>query len=82
MSEIGPEELLALRVKLTELEFKAKSDPSLLSSLQSEPAETLRAEGFSDVDAESIAPRLGSEMMPPRCDPLTCIVTMCSFWTS
>jgi len=85
MPDRSPEELLAIRAKLVELEFRAKSDAQLLERLQHHPLEVLREFGLDDAMVDEILPELSAEnenaLSGGWCDGITCIRTTCNFFT-
>jgi hypothetical protein len=79
-----PEEILEIRRKLIEVEFHAKSDAKFLERLREHPLELLREEGFDDSTTSEILDQLAgdSALEFGKCDPFTCLVTGCSFFTA
>ena len=73
-----------VRQKSLKVEFKAKSDPAFLKRLQDDPVAVLQAEGFDLTAAQEVASQLRDDptAVAGKCDPLTCIVTTCTWFTS
>ena len=76
-----------IRLKAAKVEFLAKSDATFLKRLQEDPMAVLQAEGFDYPGAEKLTSQLRSdpaelaEQCPGKCDPLSCIVTTCCWFT-
>jgi hypothetical protein len=88
---MNPDEVTSIRRKLAEVEFRAKADESFLAQLQEDPIGILRSEGFDDPVARELASQLQGEYeeaadearpMCSECDPFTCLVTGCCYWTT
>jgi hypothetical protein len=83
--ERSPEEILEIRHKLVELEFRCKSDERFLYQLREEPAKLLREFGLDEYTTDQVMPQLtGEERSSPscsKCDPYTCWVTGCCYFT-
>ena len=84
-----PDDLSELRLKVVEVEFRAKSDEAYLERLRADPVGVLQTHGFDDPMAERLASELrgeyateASEPGCPKCDPFTCIITGCCFFTT
>jgi hypothetical protein len=83
MSDMTPEEVSDIRLKVAELEFRAKSDEAFLKQLQAEPEKVLQDWGFETAAADDIAAELkGDRPRCDKCDPFTCIITGCCFFTT
>jgi hypothetical protein len=86
MLERSPEEILEIREKLAEIEFRAKSDDQFLEDLRARPAELLREYGLDEETTDQVMPQLtGADRASPschKCDPFTCWVTGCCFFTT
>lgn len=86
MSEPTPEKISETRLKLAQLEYRVKSDLVFHQQLKDDPVGKLQAEGFDDPMAQRIAGQLTGAVDHPECpedicDPWTCIVTGCCWWT-
>jgi hypothetical protein len=76
-----------VRLKSAKVEFQAKSDPAFLKRLKDDPIAVLQAEGFDYSVAQNLATQLRGDpnekaAMCSDCDPLTCIVTACCWYTT
>jgi hypothetical protein len=78
-----------IRLKSAKIEFQAKSDPAFLQRLKADPIAVLKAEGFDYPIAQELASQLrgdshtkASSCPDGICDPLTCIVTSCCWFTT
>lgn len=89
MNDPTPEEISEIRLKVVEVEFRAKSDESYLQRLRDDPLGVLKDAGFEDPTAEQLAAELSGDYGAveqadrgcSKCDPFTCIVTGCCFFT-
>jgi hypothetical protein len=91
MDPRSPEEVTAVRRKVAEVEFRAKADASFLAQLREDPIRVLQTEGFDDPMAHELSSQLRGEVpqaadeassMCADCDPFTCIVTSCCWFTT
>ncbi len=84
--ERSPDEILEIRQKLVEIEFRAKCDDQFLQDLRAEPAKLLREFGLDEDTTNQVMPQLtGEDRSSPachKCDPFTCWVTGCCFFTT
>jgi hypothetical protein len=81
----GIMDITEIRQKSVKVEFQAKSDPAFLKRLQADPVAVLQEEGFDLPTAQEVASQLrGDEasVVGGKCDPLTCIITTCRWFTS
>ncbi len=85
-TERSPEEILEIRSKLVEIEFRCKSDDRFLQDLRDDPVRLLREYGLDEDTTSQVMPQLtGDERSSSsctRCDPFTCWVTGCCFFTT
>jgi hypothetical protein len=89
MSDMTPDEVSEVRLKLAEVEFRAKSDESYLKRLQDDPSGVLKAAGFDDPMVQELTAQLTGdyEQFANRadgcsvCDPWTCWITGCCHFT-
>jgi hypothetical protein len=75
-----------IRLKSAKVEFQAKSDPAFLKRLQDNPLAVLQAEGFDYSTAQELTSQLRADPaakagMCAECDPATCWVTACCWYT-
>jgi hypothetical protein len=75
-----------IRLKSAKVEFQAKSDPAFLKRLRDDPLAVLQAEGFDYPVAQELKSQLQDPAFlagrcPDKCDPLSCIVTTCCWFT-
>jgi hypothetical protein len=83
----APMDIREIRLKLAKVEFQAKSDAAFLERLRDDPLAVLQAEGFDYSTAQEITSQLRDpaalrQRCPPDlCDPLTCVITACCFFT-
>jgi hypothetical protein len=90
VSEPTPDEVAQTRLKIAELEFRAKSDQMFLRELRADPVRVLQAQGFEDPMANEVARQLSGDSAAaksddsgcPVCDLWTCIATGCCWFTS
>lgn len=84
--ERSPDEILAIREKLVEIEFRAKSDDRFLADLRAAPDRMLREFGLDEYTTDQVLPQLtGAARSSPschKCDPFTCWVTGCCYFTT
>jgi hypothetical protein len=84
--ERSPEEILEIRSRLVEIEFRCKSDDQFLQHLRDEPVRLLREFGLDEDTTNQVMPQLvGDDRFASacgRCDPITCWVTGCCFFTT
>jgi hypothetical protein len=76
-----------IRLMSAKVEFQAKSDPAFLKRLQDDPMAVLQAEGFDYAVAQDLTTQLRGDQaaklrMCADCDPLTCLVTACCWYTT
>lgn len=79
-----------VRLTAAKIEFQAKSDPAFLKRLKDDPIAVLQAEGLDYSVAQDFASQLRGDVVAARashcpdslCDPLTCIVTACCWFTT
>jgi hypothetical protein len=76
-----------IRLKSAKIEFQAKSDPAFLKQLRDDPMAVLQAEGLDYDAAQELTSQLEGDpahlaaRCPGKCDPLSCIVTTCCWFT-
>ena len=76
-----------IRLKAAKVEFQAKSDPAFLKRLKNDPIAVLQGEGLDYSAAQEVASQLTDDptvqeaRCPGKCDPLSCIVTTCCWFT-
>jgi hypothetical protein len=75
-----------IRLKSAKVEFQAKSDPAFLKRLRDDPMAVLQAEGLDYPAAQELTAQLRDPVAlaarcPDKCDPLSCIVTTCCWFT-
>lgn len=82
----SPEEIQQIRRQLVEIEFRCKCDETFLRHLRAEPVKVLREFGLDEYTTEQVLPQLTGEVRTSShcldCDPLTCWVTGCCFFTT
>ncbi len=83
MSEYGPDQIAAIRQKAAEIEFRAKSDAMYFDRLRRDPETVLLEAGFDEATRTEFKVQLrGSDPCPKICDPLSCIITGCCWFTT
>jgi hypothetical protein len=83
-------DIKAIRLAAAKIEFQAKSDPAFLKRLKDDPIAVLQAEGLDYSVAQEFASQLRGDPLTTRashcpdslCDPLTCLVTACCWYTT